>query len=405
MRAIGCLLLLLFSGIHLAQDAPRAPHLPDHSKQLEAIAFLAGTFEGIGKNPLGAYHEEFTGNWDVNKTVFTVRSTSTMEGMIVFEDLRVFSWDNVNKRIRMRQWAMGDLITYDVTTDGDKVVCTEAEHEGKARGEWRYTLEANANGFAYTLEEKQRGKFAHYLGATLVPSPGARGPARSHESIEQIDAGEGQQLSAFVSVPEGEGSFPVIVFSPGGQAATYRGYEDFTRWFSSWGFICVTVAFNTGTAAERAVLFTKVADWLKTENASDESPLKGKVDDSRLVAAGHSRGGHAALAVCASDARFTACLAFAPAGPDECKSEHKPAVCIVAGDEDEALAGKIYGALAGPRQLVVVRGMDHMLSPASAMMKGLSRAQAFLNWRVKGEQAYAELAKHPEKGIEIKSAD
>src|SRR5690606_6476799 len=138
----------------------------------------------------------------------------------------------------------------------------------------------------------------------------------------------------------------------------------------------------------------------KAQHASDESALKGKVDASRLVAAGHSRGGHAALAVCASDARFTACLALAPAGPDEWKSEHKPAVCIVAGDEDEAVASKIHGALAGPRQLVVVRGMDHFLSPSSAMMKGLSRAQAFLNWRVKGEQAYADLAKHPEKGVE-----
>ncbi len=398
-------LIALIPAFHVAQDEKRAPHLPDHSKQLEAIAFLAGSFEGMGKNPLGAYHERFKGEWDVNNTVLTVTSTSTMEGMIVFEDLRVFSWDNVNKRIRMRQWAMGDLITFNVESKDDKVICTEAEHEGKARGEWRYTFEKAGGGFKYTLEEKRKGEFSQYLGATLVPSPSARGTHKTDESIVQVKVGDDSELVAYMSLPQGDGPFPVMVLSPGGQAATYRGYEDFTRWFGSWGFICVTVAFNTGTADERAGLYSKVADWIGQQQESGDNGLKGKVDMTRMVAAGHSRGGYAALQACATDKRFNACLALAPSGPDEWKSEHKPAVCIVAGDEDETVATKVYGALQGPRECIIVRGMDHFLSPSSAMMHGLSRAQAFLNWRVLGDTAYAELAKREQKGVEVKAGD
>lgn len=406
MRALALVgFTMLVAGVTLAQDTQRAPHLPSHAEQLKAIAFLAGNFTGQGANPIGAFRETQVATWDINHTVLTVRTTSTMDKLIVFEDLRVFSFDNDKQAIRMRQWAMGDMITYDVKLDDGKLVCTEIAHEGKGRGEWRYTFTAGKPGFSYALEEKRDGKFAPYVQGTLVPSPGVRGTLEVTEMRAEITIGE-TTLDAIMFYPKSDAPCPVIVFSPGGQAETTRGYESFARWYATWGFACALVAFDTADAESRAGMYSKVADWLESRNTAD-GELKGRLDTAKLVAAGHSRGGYAALLAAGRDKRFGHCMAFAPSGPEEWSSELKPTVLLVVGTDDDLLetSRTLYGKLAGPRHLVCVEGMDHFLQPSSTVMQVVSRSTAFLLHRVAGVAAYARWITESESGVEVQAAN
>lgn len=158
------LLISLLSFLPVAQDDPVT-----YEKELQPVAFLAGTFQGKGRSPLGEYDETISVEWAQNKTLLVLRSKSTVDTMTVFEDLRVFSYDPEKKRIRCRQFAMGFVGTYDVEVKegGKTVVLNEAECEGKM-DEWKYTFTAEEKGFSYRLETKAQGKFREYVKGTLT---------------------------------------------------------------------------------------------------------------------------------------------------------------------------------------------------------------------------------------------
>jgi hypothetical protein len=88
----------------------------------------------------------------------------------VFEDVRVFSWDNAKKKLRCRQFAMGDLAEYDVEVkDGGKtIVLNETAHEGRVRQEWRYTFTMKDGGWSYAVDAKEGGKFSKYVSGSLA---------------------------------------------------------------------------------------------------------------------------------------------------------------------------------------------------------------------------------------------
>lgn len=144
---------------------------PSYAKELAPLAPLVGTVEGDGQSLMGPYRETQTGEWGLNKTVLIVRTKSTAGGMTVFEDVRVFSWDNEKKKIRCRQFGMGDLAVYDVDVrDGGKtIVLNETAHEGRVRSEWRYTFTfKNDREFSYVVDAKDGGKFSKYVSGTLA---------------------------------------------------------------------------------------------------------------------------------------------------------------------------------------------------------------------------------------------
>jgi hypothetical protein len=141
-----------------------------YARELDPVAFLAAGFEGEGKSLLGPYQETQSGEWGLNKTVLVVRTRSFSGDMTYFEDLRIFSWDNAKKKIRLRQYAMGDLAEYDVEVkDGGKtLVFQETTHEGRTRKEWRYTVSVKGpEGFSYRVESKEGAAFADYVAGTL----------------------------------------------------------------------------------------------------------------------------------------------------------------------------------------------------------------------------------------------
>lgn len=139
-------------------------------KELKPISFYVGTFEGESKSPLGPYKETITGEWALDKTAIIVQSKCTAFDMIVFEDIRIFTYDRKNKEIRARQFAMGDLAIYDVIIK-DKcktILLEETSHEGNIRNEWRYTITVtDKDEFSYVADAKDKDEFKKYVGGSL----------------------------------------------------------------------------------------------------------------------------------------------------------------------------------------------------------------------------------------------
>ena len=391
----------------IACAALHAQGTPTYENELAPVSFLVGKFYGKGSHPWGQYDETLTGEWRHNKTIIVVRSQSRIQGRVVFEDLRVFSYDPAKKIIRMRQYALGDLAVYEVAVEGDNTVLNETAHEGGTRAEWRYTYTKSGDGFSYAVHAKNKeGAFVPYVSGEL------RGP-RDPSSLgihtfgffrANIPRAEGAAMLAEVHYPESDGKFPVIIFSPGGPANDTSGYGGFGRMFASWGYITIIVAFNDARAKDRAAKFVEVVTWLEGRNDAADFRLKGKLDLKKLVASGHSRGGHAAVLAARMDKRFAACLGLAPAGPGErAEGENDPPLCVIVGDKDNLIdtCRALYESAKPPRCLVVIEGMNHFFAPRDASRHVLARAIAFLNYRLRDEKEYGTYLTMETAGVKV----
>ena len=369
---------IALSTLALALGVAPSPAAAGPDEVFGPLSFLVGEFRGRGEHPWGAYDETLTGEWINGRTALLVRSKSTLGGRTVFEDVRVVSFDAKAKRRRVRQLAMGDVATYDVEVrDDGTVVWEETAREGGALGPWRYTFtpRKDGEGFAYRVDQRAAdGKWAPYVAGELTrrpPDAAEDGPLATR--VVRASA----PWAAEIHVPGGDGPFPLVVFSPGGDARTVEGYGGFGRRFASWGFAVAIVAFADSSATERAAKYGAVLDWMK------------KQEDL--------------------DVRFTACVAIAPAGPERLPTDakHHPKTFLVVGDRDEflATARKLHAALEGPRVLVTIAGMDHMCGPAERGRVMLARATAFLMARVAGEERFEKILTGEGDGVSVATGE
>ena len=399
--SISILLVLLAVPAWAGPDDPLAP-----------VAFLVGTWEGDGKHEWGAYRETQVATRALNDTVIEVRTTSTMGERVIHEDRRVISWYEQDGKpvLRMRQWAKGILRTYTgAVDDKGRVTFDEAAreaHPGEAPPRWRYVFTPKAKGgFTYEVFADEGGTWKPFVSGDLgaeLKDPGKGGGL----GIRQFETKIGE-MPAQVHHPDGEGPFPAIVFSPGGQANSFQGYRPYGRFFATWGYITVIVAFNDNKATDRAPKMGKVLDWLTAEHARDGSPLKGMVDTKKLATAGHSRGGFAAIVAARADPRVTACLALAPSGPLQApEGEGKAPVCVIIGDKDQfqPAANSAYSTAPGERFHLLVPGMGHMLDPREATLKLVRRSTAFLQYALRGDERYRVPLLEEGGGLTIQSA-
>ncbi|MHC4956204.1 MAG: poly(ethylene terephthalate) hydrolase family protein [Planctomycetota bacterium] len=359
--------------------------LPDH--ELKPVFFLVGEWSGEGQHPYGRYKETQSAKRAVDGDIIEVRTKSVMGARTVHEDLRVLSFDAKTKKIRMRQWAKGVLRIYSgAVQENGTVVFTQQAVEGVAQDKWRYTFTPQeAGGFDYRVDVDGKAFVSGRLRADLK-DPGQGGGLGMRQYNATV-AG----MRVEVHHPDGKGPFPVIVFSPGGNAQSSRGYAPYGRFWATWGYVTVIVAFNDADAKKRAPKFTKVLDWVEVENAREGSPLRGLINTKRLAVAGHSRGGNAAIRTARADGRVRACLALAPSGPEEkLEGDGKAALCVIVGDKDQyrAAATKVHANAAGEGFLFVIPNMTHMLEPREATLKLVKRATAFWNYALKGEKGY-----------------
>lgn len=109
-------------------------------------------------------------------------------------------------------------------------------------------------------------------------------------------------INGLVRVPSGQGPFPLIVFAHGNHTPLENstpGYLYLCNTLASQGVISATIDVNflngtmSGENAARALVQLEHVRQFRIWNAQSGHPLKGKVDLSRIVIAGHSRGGEA----------------------------------------------------------------------------------------------------------------
>lgn len=371
-----------------------APARAQDADPLARVRFLVGDFEGQGAHePWGKFEQRTRGEAELDGTVLTLRSRCRIGEETVFEDLKVFSYDPAKKQIRVRQFLPGSLTEFRVAIGADgALTLTETGHEGRAHPEQRLSFAPAEGGWSYEVAEKKAAGFAVMVSGRLgrrARDPRKAGPEPFAAIKAEIPRAKGEAMAADIFYPKKAEAAPVVILSPGGGAPTTRNYERFGRHFASWGYVAVVVAFNNRSAEERAVNFGEVADWLATRGP--DSPLKARMNLEKLVAAGHSFGGYAAVLASQRDRRFTACLALAPSGPrgDFSFDRAVPTLVLVGANDrflptDEA----IYEKLKGPRYFAAVKGLDHFFNPSSLFPEVLGRGTAFLNLTVRGQGSY-----------------
>jgi predicted dienelactone hydrolase len=132
------------------------------------------------------------------------------------------------------------------------------------------------------------------------------------------------------AAPESQGGpFPVVIFSHG-SGGQPNFYTYFTEHLASWGFVVVAPPHPGNTSAdcssctgasiitsarERPGDIDLVLDRVAAIHADTSQPLGRIIDPSRIAIAGHSFGGWTAVFT-ATDPRFSAVVAMAPALPE-----------------------------------------------------------------------------------------
>jgi predicted dienelactone hydrolase len=211
--------------------------------------------------------------------------------------------------------------------------------------------------------------------------------------FDWIDAGRHRPVPVKIYLPEGKGSFPVIVFSHG-LGGSREGYEYLGRHWASHGYVSVHPqhlgsddgifrgatgdfrdALGPDAALARPLDVRFVLDRL--EAASREpGPLQGKLDLRHAGMAGHSFGAWTTLVVAGqtlpgegtrfADSRFRAALALSPS--------------LVPSTKDSA--GKAFGTIRIP-MLHMTGTLDD--SPVGPFPKAADRRIPFDHIRGAGQ--------------------
>lgn len=198
---------------------------------------------------------------------------------------------------------------------------------------------------------------------------------------------------------EGDGPFPVIVFSHG-LGGTRQGYEYLGRQWAAHGYVCVHAqhagsddaawrgqsrrmqsmkrAISAQNTVDRAKDIHFILDRLDDLNQNDPQ-LKGKLDLSHIGVAGHSFGANTALLVAGqqlgasrlfpsfADDRVKAIIPMSPPVParhdnlDECFAAVKVPVFVMTGTRDDS---PIADTTAADRRLV----FDHLTAAPLALL-------------------------------------
>lgn len=165
------------------------------------------------------------------------------------------------------------------------------------------------------------------------------------------------------------GPFPVIAMSPGWQEGKDI-FGDWGRFLASHGFVAAAYTPNdlNDLPPVRATSLGALLDTVKAENTRSGSPLKGKLDTSKLVVMGHSMGGGGTIVAASQIPSLKAVIALCPWLPAPIPADKVPT--LIFGADNDPLAPLhtpepggnptngllIYNTITGPKTLVQFSG-------------------------------------------------
>ncbi len=108
------------------------------------------------------------------------------------------------------------------------------------------------------------------------------------------------------------GPLPLIIILPG-FSASYIFYESYARHYVSHGFAVMgldtRLNFFDASHAKEAVEVSQAINWIA---AAADSPLKGRLDITKIAVSGHSKGGKVAFFAAAIDSRVDLVIGWDP---------------------------------------------------------------------------------------------
>jgi predicted dienelactone hydrolase len=250
------------------------------------------------------------------------------------------------------------------------------------------------------------------------------------------DAAQGKDIQLRVTAPLKGRNLPILLFSHGAQYSK-DDYLPLTEFWASHGYVVIQPTHIESLSLGLARNDPRIADAWKTRvldlrkaldslaEIEKQAPvLKGRMDRKRVLAAGHSFGGHTTAVLIGaktpempekdlSDARVIAGVMLAPPGlapgfrQIAWQADARPALNIVGmddiipgfNDDWQAHAQYYYERKGGPQCLAAMTGMKHYLggtlgtnrteekTPSADSMAQIKRLSlAFLDYYAKGSK-------------------
>ncbi|MEU5872712.1 ricin-type beta-trefoil lectin domain protein [Glycomyces sp. NPDC047369] len=210
--------------------------------------------------------------------------------------------------------------------------------------------------------------------ASAADNPYQRGPDPTRTSVATEN---GPFANTSVSVPTGygfnggriyyptdtsQGTFGAIAISPGYTALFSAELAWMGPWLASHGFVVIGIETNSRNDFDtaRGTQLLAALDYL-----TQQSPVRDRVDPTRLAVAGHSMGGGGALSAATRRSSLKAAVGIAPYSPSSNLANDRVPTMIFAGQADTVVtpsyATGLYNSLPSTTESIYleVAGADH----------------------------------------------
>lgn len=148
---------------------------------------------------------------------------------------------------------------------------------------------------------------------------GYRQPTLTAEKLHRQEfieytARDGTLLTAYVTIPDGEGPHPLVVMPHGGPWVSYRpgAFDEWSQFLASRGYMVVDPLFRGTTGLGTKHWVDSFGEWgKKMSDDMDDAALhlvkQGQVDPDRIAMFGWSYGGYASMAAAVRDPQIYQC--------------------------------------------------------------------------------------------------
>jgi dienelactone hydrolase len=216
--------------------------------------------------------------------------------------------------------------------------------------------------------------------ATLQPASAAGNPYQRgpDPTVASVAATSGPFTTASVSVPPGHGFNGGTIYYPTdtslgtwGAVAIVPGYTALFAneeawmgpWLSSFGFVVIGVETNSRTDYDtaRGTQLLAALDYL-----TQQSPVRDRVDPSRLAVIGHSMGGGGVVSASERRPSLKAAIALAPFSPSQNLASDQVPTMVIGGQRDTVVTPSyldgLYATMPAATQsaFLQIAGADHV---------------------------------------------